>query len=430
MKMDRSRRDANILLDVALELGQTLDLDRLLPLVLRRATELLEAERALFAIYDLNGDLERAVVHNLEWAGPGHALPVSHGLIRRVIDHDKIVLIPDAKTDARFQNRGSVQELDVRFMVGVPVHFEGRVGAVMCLDSRSASADLPPEDLELLDGLARLVGTVVETARLYEEQRFRAVLLDAMINDFRTPLSVISVNAELLGQVSDPHSPEAHQMASDIAASAQRMAYMVEHALELAQVESGDSRPSPTSFDIFTELPRHLQTIEVMARPLDIKLEPAIPLGLAPVITIPDWFWIALDTLLFEAMKNAFRGTTIRIAASEREDRGPGEALARPRPVQFSLFRRSRSLKPSSTAPFIELRLEVQGPPIPSEVVHVLFNGLGRLSKNPRKLRGRLGLTVVEQCVRQLGGILWLQSEGELTQFALSLPTEVEPEDR
>ena len=73
---DPAHTSADALLEVALQFGSTLSLERLLPLVLDRVTAVLDAERALFAILDASGQIERAVVHNLEWEGPGHPLPV------------------------------------------------------------------------------------------------------------------------------------------------------------------------------------------------------------------------------------------------------------------------------------------------------------------------------------------------------------------
>ena len=66
-----------LLLEIALQFGATIDLDRLLPLVLARITELFSAERALFALFDPKGAIYEAVVHNLIWDGLPAPLPIS-----------------------------------------------------------------------------------------------------------------------------------------------------------------------------------------------------------------------------------------------------------------------------------------------------------------------------------------------------------------
>ena len=57
------------------------------------------------------------------------------------------------------------------------------------------------QQLNLMVALGRLVGTAVENAQLYEEERYRAVLLGRLVHDFRIPLMVIQSNAQMLEQV-------------------------------------------------------------------------------------------------------------------------------------------------------------------------------------------------------------------------------------
>lgn len=428
MHTESSGSAEDVLVDVALEFGTTVDLDGLLPMVLERVTAMLGAERALFAIYDADGQLERAVVHNLDWEGLGHPLPVSQGLIERVKAKDEIILIADAKSHAMFKDRGSVQALAVRFMVGVPVHIEGRVGGVICVDSRSVSGDPSPHDVKLLTALAKLVGTAVDKALLFEHQQFRSTLLSQLIHDFRTPLSVITMNAGLLAQIGAPNAPEAHEMAYDIAASAERMSQMIESTLELSKIDSGTTTPTPKSFDVLGEIPRHLLSLEVVARPLDLRLEPSIPVGLPQVFTIPQWVWIVFDNLLFNALKHSHNGTTIKISAGKRDSRGPAEALERPRQIGVNLFRHLCSLSPTAGTPFVEITVENRGPALEDNAAMKLFapRDQGTPASGSVEYVG-LSLAIVDQCIRHLGGCVWLDRwrDGDIA-FSFSLPTSVD----
>src|SRR5436190_23812101 len=117
--MDEGGLPGRILLEVARELGATLEIDRLLRVVLTRVTELFGAERALFALCDESGRIQRAVTHNLEAPEDGAPLPVSTGVIREVIEKKQPVVVQDAAEDDHYSSRPSVELLGLRFMVGV-----------------------------------------------------------------------------------------------------------------------------------------------------------------------------------------------------------------------------------------------------------------------------------------------------------------------
>jgi signal transduction histidine kinase len=417
---------ADVLVDFALELGHTLDLDRLLPLALARVTRMLGAERALFALYDVSGRLERAVTHNLDWAGPGSPLPVSQGLIDRVIEKDEVILIADARSHATFKDRGSVQALDIRFMVGVPVRIEGHVGGVICIDSRTGAGDPSPQDIKLLTALARLVGTAVESARVHEHQRFRTTLLARMAAGLRAPIQDIALNAGLLARVSDTDAVEARAMALEIAANAERMAQTVANTMALSAIEAGAAMPSPDRFDVRRELERHLQPLSVVARPLELGLELDVAEGLPAALTVPAWVWVVFDGLVYNAMVLGARGSVVRVKAGPRSDRGPADSVESSRHRSVDLFRHTRCLRPTPGAPFVEVRVESLGRPAreardapsgsPAQEWG-LSSGLG------------LDLAIADQCARHLGGSVWLDRwEDGAASFCFSLPTALEAE--
>lgn len=422
---DPKRTSSEILLEVALQFGNTLSLDRLLPLVLERVTTALGAERSLFALLDHQGRVERAVVHNLEWAGPGSPLPVSQGLIERVVDTKDVVIVADAMADNGFKGRHSVQALAVRFMVGIPVHVDGRVGGVICVDSSSARGAKGPGEESLLTALARLVGTAVENARFFEEQQFRMHLLSQMVHDFRVPLSVITMNTDLLSRHLETEDEDVQELVSDVAASVCRMSRMVENTLELARVESGSRETLPAAVDLAVALPRHINMLRVMAQPLGIRLAPVIEPNVPEAWTVIDWVWIVVDNLVFNAIKHAEQASTIRIGLRHREDKGPLEALRRPFDEALSLFRRKHGVAPPIGCGFLEVSVHNEGAPLSREIVPTLFLPFTGTDRSVRAARNTgLGLAIVDQCVRHLGGAVWATSSaGEGTTFSFTVPT-------
>lgn len=415
-----------VLLDVALLFGATLDLETLLPLVLARATELLHADRALFALTDARGNIQRAVLHNLEWAGPGHPLPVSQSLIKEVLTEGRPVVVADAQTNQNFQRNQSVMLFQLRFMMGVPVAAMGRTLGVIYVDSRASQVKDLQQETALLVAMSRLVGTAVENARLFADQRYRTRLLAALVHDLRAPLSVILANAELLTAMGED-AEECAEMVGDIAASAKRMRRMVDNTLELSRIDEGASPGPPTRLDVSTAIREHVRGLEVLARPLELVFDLDLPAVLPPVCTVPDRLWIILDNLLFNALRHAPGKSAIRVVATLRADVGPLEAQLRPED-EVDMFARAQPLVPLPAHPFVEVAVQNQGPPIPAHLLPYLFEAYTRSAEGLPGLRSNgLGLSIVQQCVRHLGGCVWVESsEADGTRFAFTLPTEVE----
>ena len=414
-----------ILLDVALQFGATLDIDKLLPLVLERVNGLLHADHAAFALCDAKGRIQRAVLHNLEWEGPGHPLPVSSGLISEVLENGNPVVVADAANNEAFQARESVRLLGLRFMMGVPIPARGdRIIGVLYVDSKASKVKDLNEETRLLEALGRLVGTAVENARLFEEQRYRTRLLAHLVHDFRTPLSVILANAELLARAGD--GDEAVEMAQDIAASAQRMTKMVDNTLELSRMESGHEETHPVALDLAESIPGHVRGLDIVAGPLELRFSVDLDPDLPPAQTVPDRVWIILDNLLFNALKHAKAGSTIKVAATLRPDAGPSEALNRAC-EGTDIMARLPPVVPAPGTPFLEVSVHNEGRPIADEVLRRIFEAYVRGDDSARGHRSTgLGMSIVDQCARHLGGTVWARSSREAgTRFCFTLPTRV-----
>lgn len=412
-----------MLLDVALQFGATLDLDTLLPLVLTRVTDMLRAERALIALFDLSGEVDRAVVHNLEWGGPGHPLPVSSGLIAQVIRDGRPVVVADASIDEQYQGNLSVRMFGLRFMMGVPIPSRGRVIGALYVDSQASKVEDLQRETALLEAIGRLVGTAAENARLFEELRYRNRLLAAMVHDFRGPLSVILANGELIAGVAQ--DSEEVEMANDVTACARRMSRMVEHTLELSRLDGRDQGSELRMAALQTELPQHVQNLAIMAQQQSLALTVEVAPDLPAPLTVPDRVWIIVENLVFNALKHAAQGSTVAVVARFSQLAGPLEARTR-RDDGVNLFGRLRRLVADPLKGFVEIVVSNEGHPIPDELQAHLFEPWVRGEAAPRGgSSSGLGLTIVDQCARHLGGCVWVESDAlQGTRFTFSLPVE------
>lgn len=137
---------------------------------------------------------------------------------------------------------------------------------------------------------------------------------------------------------------------------------------------------------------------------------------------------LLLENLVFNALKYAPSDGTVEVRLGLRADRGPADALARPAPTG-GLFHRTLPFRPAAGAPFAEVTVVNGGRPIPEPLLGQLFTEftVGEDKGGAARSTG-LGLSIVDQWVRSLGGSVWARSDAENgTRFTFSLPVEVEP---
>lgn len=414
--------EPDVILDIALQFGAALDLDQLLPAVIERVASLMKAERALFALCERDGSVSRAVCHNLEWAGPGHPLPISSSVFNEVLTRREPVVVLDALSDQHLRDRRSVREFRLRRIVGVPV--EDREGgcSVLYVDSSLPSDETPGDGVARLSAIARLVGTAVENARLFEEQRFRNQLLGELVHDLRGPLTVIRTHLAVAKKQSRPiDSGETNA----ITASTARMKAMIQDTLELAQADAGAAQLKPAPVDVSARVQEHLDQLATVAEDL-FASRFELDVGSGPLVaqTIDRRVAVVLDNLAFNALKYGQRERPIHVTVRRRDDAGPLDARARPPHPAACLFRRLPPVRPTPDSSFVEVSFHNRGRPLTEAQREGLFAPyVSGPDGNPS---AGLGLSIVDQCVRHLGGAVWTANDPDHgTTFAFTLPMQV-----
>ena len=161
----RQRRQAEALADVVRAVGESLRIDRVLPLILRHASALLRAEGATVAL--LRGD----VLEVTAGLGPGKLLegtraPLHGSLLGRAVRTGSSIIRDDVHSDAETFMPCAAAAC-VRNAIVVPLMtVQGPVGALSVFNRNTAFLI---EDAELLQRLADQVSVAVVNARLFEE---------------------------------------------------------------------------------------------------------------------------------------------------------------------------------------------------------------------------------------------------------------------
>ncbi len=410
---------SNALLAVALKLASTRSLDDLLPVVLERAVELLGAERALFALFDEDGQIEEAVLHNLTWQR-GTALPISNRIVSEVLQSRAMRTVVNADPDRELTLTESIRQHGLRFILAVPVIACGRVSGVLYADSKAPVLAETLRRSEVLRALAGLVGVAVENLRLLEEQRLRTVLLGKLVHDLKSPLLAVVLGAEV---ARDALGDVAHRaVLDDLLLAGRKMQMYCESALGLAGIESATPEPERAEVDLGAMIDGHARLFRRIAPEYRVDVATRVEAGLPAVYTWADRVGLALDNLLFNAIKHAESGSDVVLAARPRPDAGPA-AGERPRSAMASLFRKVPRAEADPSRGFVEVSVHNRGEPIDPALMPRIFDEWVRGEAAGAAPSTGLGLAIVDQCVRSLGGRVWVESSaGEGTTFRFTVP--------
>ncbi len=398
-----------ILTRITLELGQHQELRDILKVVLEGFKDLLDARKALFAICDEEGRIQQAVVEGLEWSGDLDALPISRTVLREAFQGNGPVLLADALSDHTYSARTSVRQNELRMIVALPVRSQEELIGILYADSpRRARGNDFTQYLDALKALSTLVSLVVDNARLYAEQRFRARYLARLAHDLRGNIHSASLNATFLQSALKPASIDEQDALQDLVLGLTEMNRRLTNSSHIAEQ---DDVTGPERFALQPLLERMTQSVPALAREhqISIALDLASPLPM--VVGWPSRLHATLDNLLSNALKFANPGSTITISAAPRADRCPPGVTRRTTGDAAFLFQQVRPLVPDPSSGFVEISIHNHGPPIDVTLMPRLFEAYVCEGGSRRGVRSTgLGLSIVAEAVERTGGRVWVES--------------------
>ena len=169
-----------LLLDMARELAQQSDLDRLLDKVARLILQVMAVDRVALLTLAADGSLEprvgRSRVPGEEDGPPGQerSWRVPRAVTRKAVSERVAVLVESAPGEDSTEpgQSGRVESALCAPMIGG----QGRVLGVIYLDNLSSSSAFNEEDLEFLGAFSGLVGVAIENGQLIESAQREAVV--------------------------------------------------------------------------------------------------------------------------------------------------------------------------------------------------------------------------------------------------------------
>ncbi|UCD93749.1 MAG: GAF domain-containing protein, partial [Candidatus Zixiibacteriota bacterium] len=160
--------DLKAVLQVSLAINSSLVLEDILQIVMKKAIELLSAERGFIMLLDERGELQFKTAYNLcKDFMEDEDFKISNSIADEVATTGRSVYTSDALSDERYANQQSVVELHLRSIMCVPLKIKSRVIGVVYLDNSSQAKLFLKSDLYLFEMLTQQAAHAIHNATLY-----------------------------------------------------------------------------------------------------------------------------------------------------------------------------------------------------------------------------------------------------------------------
>ena len=172
---DRQERKLALLLDIAKELSQQPEVDRLLDRVVGLTFQVMNVDRVAILMPDPGGELAPRVWRS-RVDGQAASWRVPRSIVRKAIEDRVAVLIENAAADERFE--GTSVPTALRSALCAPMlGKQGTVLGLIYLDNVGATHSFGEEDLEFLSAFSGMAAVAIENSQLIERVRREAVVL-------------------------------------------------------------------------------------------------------------------------------------------------------------------------------------------------------------------------------------------------------------
>ena len=164
----KSIDDLKAVLQISLVVNSSLVLEDILQIVMKKAIELLSAERGFIMLLDDDGNLQFKTAYNLcKETMAEEDFKISNSIADQVAATGKSVYTSDALSDERYAKQQSIVELHLRSIMCVPLKIKNKVIGVIYLDNSSEAKLFLKSDLFLFELFAAQAGQAIHNATLY-----------------------------------------------------------------------------------------------------------------------------------------------------------------------------------------------------------------------------------------------------------------------
>jgi class 3 adenylate cyclase len=203
----RRLRAMEALSAVALALSATMDVDRVLELIMDTSKDVMQAEASSLLLFESATQTLRFQVARgtAEAALRAATVALGQGIAGVVAQTGVPLLIPDAYADPRFDPSYDRRSgFRTRSLLTVPLHAQDTLLGVVQVVNKRGEAPFDAQDLALFQAFASQASVALENARLYERTRAMAAeLREALEHERRLAIEKAKMGAYIPKQVVD-----------------------------------------------------------------------------------------------------------------------------------------------------------------------------------------------------------------------------------
>ena len=187
------------LYEVGRLVNSTLDMGRVLELVMDTVVQVTGAERGFLTLLDeASGELQIRVARNFDRETiESSSFQVSRNLLKQVADTGNPVLTANAASDTQLGQFTSVALYGLRSVLCAPLQARGRTLGVVYVDNRFQEGLFTREDLELLVGFANQAALAIDNARLYSGLQNAKLYQDAIFASVASAIITLDINGRI-----------------------------------------------------------------------------------------------------------------------------------------------------------------------------------------------------------------------------------------
>ena len=385
--------------EIAQMATQARDWDELMHSIVDGTTAAMGVEVCSFYLADHERmRLTLAATNGLDRAQVGKvSLSWGQGITGRVAATRTPIAVEDVTVDERF---AWVRGFDIEALTGmlsVPLVWHDDVVGVLNVQTREARR-FEPGEIAFLQTIAALLAGIVEKGRLTAEvearleqltalDAARAELLSVVTHELRTPLSIVRVYVDLLGEAAA--AAEADDWRDAASEQLGRLDRLVDSILASVRGE-GLTGLSRAPFDAVGAVDETVDTLRLLLRPRPIRwdrpFEPMVAIGDATR------FRQVLEQLLENELKYAPRADGVSIGVWRVGDE-------------------------------IQVYVTDDGPGVPIEDWESVFEPFVRIEGRGRSRGSGIGLFAARRLMTAMGGRIFLEPNGYASsRFVVALP--------
>ena len=168
------------LLDISRQMIEIRDLDELFTYAIDQVMQLVGAERGYIVLIDDNGDTHIKVSRKIEASGVNpqgetklqsipvsKGDPISHSILKHVIETRQYLVVEDAMVDPRFHDKTSVLHMRLRSIMCGPLISKKQIIGAIYVENRTDTGRFTQNDITPLEFFCNEAAVIFENTKLY-----------------------------------------------------------------------------------------------------------------------------------------------------------------------------------------------------------------------------------------------------------------------